>query len=243
MSRPSCPVCESPHTIPAAHFDDGRPGRPPVTEFLCLECRSVCAPLAEPHAPQSDVEWHKSVEERNRGYSSRLFDDLGITAPDVLDIGCGTGTLVWAAIARGGRGVGFDTDAASCAYGRDRHGLDLRAEMWTADTELPFRPGLITCIAVLEHIHQPLGLLRELILAGKKYDCPLYVMVPFFTKGWWKYLAEPITDGEFHPFRNPFVHVAHFSPEGFEMAARKFTDGEMVSMTRLNYWPGYLIRP
>ena len=236
-ATPPCPICESSHTLFAAALPDG-PDRPAVDLFFCIACRSAASPWAEPIRPHSALPWHIQVAERNAGYSYSLFHDLGVGCPVVLDIGCGTGTLIEAARSLGGGGVGFDVDAASCSYGRAR-GLDLRAELWRPTSVIP-AVNLITCIMVLEHLHQPRQLLGELIAASAFHRCPLFVAVPFFTRGWWRYLAEPV-GAEFHPFRDPRIHVSHFSPEGFERAANALGAQSVKPLLGRMGWPGYLV--
>lgn len=94
---------------------------------------------------------------------------------------------------------------------------------------------------VLEHLHQPRHLLGELIQAARRFDCPLFVSVPFLTEAWWPYLSEPIGEG-FHPFAQPRVHVTHFSPEGFETVAREFGATQAMPMLRRTGWPGFLLK-
>ena len=236
-NTPPCPICESPHTLFARALADGA-DRPLVDLFVCLACRSAASPWAEPIRPHSALSWHIQVAQRNAEYANSLFHDLGLACPVVLDIGCGTGTLIAAARALGGGGVGFDVDEASCAYGRDL-GLDLRAELWRPTSAIP-PVNLITCIMVLEHLHQPRPLLGELIEASNRYRCPLFVAVPFFTRAWWRYLTEPVSV-EFHPFRDPRIHVSHFSPEGFEIAANALGAQSVKPLLGRKGWPGYLV--
>ncbi len=235
--HPPCPVCESPHMLWVRDLDDGEK-RPLVDLYFCVACRSASSPWAEPVPSHSALGWHLSVTERNTRYALDLFRDLGLARPVVLDIGCGNGTLLDAARSLGGGGVGFDIDDKSCAHGRAR-GLDLRADMWRLETPLP-AVNLITCIMVLEHMHQPRALLGELITAARRQACPLFVSVPFLTPQWWRYLNEPV-GADFHPFAQPRVHVTHFSSEGFEIAARHFGATQVTPLLHRVGWPGYLL--
>lgn len=179
------------------------------------------------------------MRERNLGYAEELFDALHLSEPPVvLDVGCGIGTLVEAAHRRGGGGIGYDTDAASALMGQSV-GLDTRAGPWTPDEQTP-GVNLITCVMVLEHLHQPRSLLGELIEGARRLGSPLFVSVPFFDASWRRYLDEPVVPGEFHPFAVPRAHVSHFSRRGFEMAALELGARSLEPVN--DGWPGYLIR-
>lgn len=208
MQNPACPVCLSPHTLLARTLIDVAT-REKVELYFCISCRSECSPNATPVPPHSALEWHLSVSERNIEYSLELFKALEIQSPFVLDVGCGSGTLLDAARSIGGGGIGFDIDTHSVAYVRSK-GLDLRAETWTHCTPIQSEAfNLITCIMTLEHIHHPRPLLAELIRAGQHLQCPVFVSVPFLTRDWWRYLHEDLPN-ESHPFTMPRVHVTHF---------------------------------
>lgn len=235
-STPPCPICLSEHTLLAAVLDDEP--NPPVDLIFCMNCHSASSPFAKPYPPHSALKWHLSVADRNTKFSLDLFRDLGINVPRVLDIGCGTGTLIAAAKTLGGDGRGYDLDIHGIKHGCEL-GLDLKGEMWSSSLETP-SINLITCISVLEHIHQPRDLLGDLIKKSNELDCMLFISVPFFTKDWWHYLREPFGD-VFHPFKPPRVHVSHFSPEGFEMAARSLGALRLKPMLRRMGWNGYLI--
>jgi SAM-dependent methyltransferase len=235
LPLPPCPVCTSRLTAWRGQY---RQGEITVDLFYCLDCESFASPSATPLMRSTALGWHLSVEDRNLGFADALFASLGIAAPVLLDIGCGTGTLVKKARMLGGGGTGFDIDAISVEYGRSI-GLDLRSELWTPDTPVE-RPTLITCIMVLEHIHQPRALLRDLVAASRKYDAPLFVSVPWFERSWWRYLTLPDTGEGFHPLRFPADHVTHFSKAGFEKVAREFGANDLHFIT--SHWSGFVVR-
>ncbi len=192
MELPICPVCNSRITaLRGQYFHKNIP----VDLFYCLDCESFSSPMSKPLARGSALSWHLSVEARNLGYADQLFASLGIAAPIVLDIGCGSGTLIKKAQMLGGGGTGFDVDKESVDHGRSL-GLDLRAELWSLEVNVP-RPSLITCIMVLEHLHQPRTLLHELVQSAKWYKAPLFVSVPWFERYWWHYLVQPLTKAAF----------------------------------------------
>jgi SAM-dependent methyltransferase len=79
----------------------------------------------------------------------------------ILDVGCGTGTML-TYLARFGNAEGVDIDAEAIEYCHAR-GLK-KVIQSTADT-LPFADGsfdLVTALDVIEHIDDDLGVLREI---------------------------------------------------------------------------------
>lgn len=79
----------------------------------------------------------------------------------ILDVGCGTGTMLQY-LARFGQAQGVDTDAGAIAFCRERGVTQVRQ---VGDPPLPFAAGtfdLITALDVIEHIDDDRGMLREL---------------------------------------------------------------------------------
>jgi hypothetical protein len=93
---------------------------------------------------------------------------------------------------------------------------------------------------VLEHIHYPRDLLRDLVLASKKYDAPLFISVPWFNEEWWRYLDVPAVAGVWHPLSHPAIHVSHFSNFGFESVVRSFGATELFPIG--GSWRGFVVR-
>ncbi len=232
---PRCAICDSSKAELIGIYSERGTS---VDLLYCADCESFCSPDA-PMQPVSDsISWHLKVKERNQGFSLDLLQKIGIDKPILLDIGCGIGTLIDTARTLGGGGVGYELNAACVNYGID-HGLDLRRELWDIGSVHP-KPSLITCVMVLEHLHHPRDLLRDLVLASKKYDAPLYISVPWFNERWWHFLDEPVTPGVSHPLSNPAVHVSHFSYFGFEKVVRSF-GAEELTLVRCG-WPGFIVR-
>ena len=230
-SFPRCAICGSPNTALRNRY---KHGDTKVDLFYCLDCESLCSPTAKPWT----VEWHHKVAERNRGFARKLFAELAIDKPFLLDIGCGTGTLISVATELGGGGVGFDTDASAVEAGK-AEGYDLRCQLWDSTVETPV-PSLITCIMVLEHLHQPIPLMKEMAIAAKKYGCPIFISVPWFNRNWWPHLSKKPVDGQFHPLRGPRIHVTHFSFKGFEKIMKRLGAQELQHVKA--GWEGFLVR-
>lgn len=231
---PPCPVCASGNTALRARFASEKFD---VSLYYCLDCESFASPDATPWKSGPAVDWHNSVEARNRGFARELFDAVGIDRPVLLDIGCGTGTLIGVAAERGGGGIGFDTDASAVEAGRAK-GLDLHCRLWTPAEDTP-APTLITCIMVLEHLHQPRPLMRDMAAAARRHGCPVFVSVPWFERAWWPYLQRSPSAEGFHPLRDPHIHVTHFSARGFRAAMESFGATEFRWIG--GGWSGFLV--
>lgn len=234
-----CPVCKSRHIALAKRIDSERGGATDV--YYCMECESFCSPFAAEHLNGPTLNHHLRVRERNVGYTQTLFEKLAETCRPrrVLDVGCGIGTLLHAAReAHGIDGVGFDLDEAACAYGRENFQLDLRGQAWTPEADVP-PIELITCIMVLEHIKWPRPVINDLLKGARKYGCPVFVSVPWFNRAWWKFLTQPVEPGS--PLYEPWVHVTHFSEQGFVKVCRQLGATSVVRLGGIA-WPGYLMR-
>ena len=239
----NCPVCASPYMTWVKTLSIKVGGS--VELFYCMECESFSSPFSKPiaNAP-TQLNWHKSVLERNIGWSISLLDILAAKSCSgtLVDIGCGIGSLLLAAKNKGwrGSGVGYDLDVDACSYGRSAFSLDLRSEVWRAETSPEF--GLITCISVLEHIHQPRFLINEMIIAARQRSAKVYLSVPFFNRIWWRMILEDSsTPG--HPFEYPHAHVTHFSYKGMETICDQLNVKSAERVKIDSAWIGYLINP
>jgi SAM-dependent methyltransferase len=97
---------------------------------------------------------------RRRADVDRSYRHLRLSQR-LLDVGCGNGTFVAAAGSAGWEAVGIDVDAAAVGSGRS-HGLDLRVELLTDHAEVhPSSYDAMTMSHVLEHVGDPVGLLRS----------------------------------------------------------------------------------
>jgi SAM-dependent methyltransferase len=210
--------------------------------FYCMECESFSSPQSPPNPETDQTAWHISVLERNLGWCSTLLDllrDAGAKGP-IVDVGCGIGSLLLAAKTKRMTGVGFDLDGYATAYGRKEFGLDLRSELWTKDKVENF--GLLTCISVLEHIHQPRPVVREMMEAAKERKASVYLSVPFVDRNAWNQLRTDNLATPGHLFALPHVHVTHFSHKGMEMLCREVgaVDYQRIDMQRA--WYGVLVK-
>jgi SAM-dependent methyltransferase len=101
---------------------------------------------------------------------------------EILDVGCGTGTMLQHLSAYGNT-TGADADAEAVYFCRKR-GLENVLQL--TDATLPFEPGsfdLVTVLDVLEHIDDDLGMLRE-VFRVLKPDGLLLATVPAYRFLW-----------------------------------------------------------
>lgn len=238
-----CPVCGSPFMTWVKELPMKIGGS--VELYYCMECESFCSPFSAPmDNPPTQLNWHKSVLDRNFDWSVCLLDIFRLKGcrGNIVDIGCGIGSFLLAAKKDGwkGKGVGYDLDHDACQYGREEFGLDLRCEQWDADTSPEF--GLLTCISVLEHIHQPRPLINQILSSAKAQDAKVYLSVPFFNRDWWKMIKTDSTSSG-HPFEYPHAHVTHFSYKGIEAICDQLNVKSAERIRGSAGWIGYLISP
>jgi SAM-dependent methyltransferase len=113
----------------------------------------------------------------------RVFHPGHSNAPrEILDVGCGTGTMLQHLSAYGNT-TGADADAEAVYFCR-RRGLENVLQL--TDATLPFEPGtfdLVTMLDVLEHIDDDLGMLGE-VFRVLKPDGLLLATVPAYRFLW-----------------------------------------------------------
>jgi len=236
----ACPVCASPYMSFVKEWPRKIGGT--TNLFYCMDCESFSSPQSRPNLESDQTDWHVSVLERNLGWSDTLLEMLknaGVKGP-IVDVGCGIGSLLIAAERRGVSGTGFDLDAHAIKYGQEKFGLDLRPELWTRDTVKDF--GLITCVSVLEHIHQPRPMIAEMLQAAKDRKASVYLSVPFVDRNAWGHLKTDNLATPGHLFAQPHVHVTHFSHKGMEAVCRQFGAVDYQRIDIPKGWHGVLIR-
>lgn len=221
-----CPICRSKFLTLACRRRTAQAGD--VDVYYCMECHSFCSPFAPEHLNGPTLNHHQRVFDRNFGFTRQWLERIQEhhRPSKILDIGCGIGSLLYAAREQQGiDGIGYDLDAEACAYGRQAFQLDLRGWTWTADEDTT-GVDFITCIMVLEHIKWPRPLLTQMVRAAKKYACPAFVSVPWFNRNSWNHLHGPYGPGNL--LEAPYVHVTHFAEQAFinvlqDMGAKSFT--------------------
>jgi SAM-dependent methyltransferase len=126
-----------------------------------------------------------SVSPYFREYAAHLAAELvqrhNLKDKDIIEIGCGDGHFLRLICDMGANcGVGFDPSYDSQRISADRHGnrVTIVADVYSRQYRHR-RADMICCRQVLEHIHDPLGFLRELRRTLDSWDgCVLFFEVP-----------------------------------------------------------------
>lgn len=227
LGRELCPVCESKFTVPVRYIFY-RELKKRVLLRACLHCQSFwnipdtdLIPASSARA--TSLNWYLSVHARNEGYAKDLFTTLEkrISFTSILEIGCGIGSALSVANAKGKRITGFDLNKEAVAYGRSTLQLDLRDEEWNHQ-RVAEKYDLVLCISTLEHFTAPLTMIRELALYCIRHKSFLYISVPFIAKNSWHNLFAPEAQIPNNPFWHCEWHYIHFSMQGLNEALSRY---------------------
>lgn len=231
-TRPLCPGCGSPETLPVLEATDHTVSG---QQFTIRECRSCSLRFTSPVPAQDEIgrfyqsEDYISHSDTRTGLVNKLYHLVRIfslrqkkkwvetaTARKtgrLLDIGCGTGAFLHVMKEGGWVGAGLEPDGGARQVAAEKYGLSV-----LAPGELYRLPRAsfeaVTLWHVLEHVHDLHGYLdqiRTLLVPGGK----AFVAVPNYTSpdarkyasGWAAYDVPR--------------HLYHFSPAAFgSLAAR-----------------------
>jgi SAM-dependent methyltransferase len=203
-------------------------------------CESFSAPNAKPVLNGgSALSWHKTVHDRNAHWSEELLVNLskvGVLPPHIIEIGCGIGTFLKIAKEHGIDGTGYDSDFEAVSYGRTQFGLDLRSELWTFDKAHIVDNSLFVSISMLEHIHFPRQLIKDMVAYMKLTSGKIFISVPFANPPQWSYFLKGSIPGG----APANVHVTHFSEKGFRMVFKEFGATNFTKIIS-GGWIGYLV--
>lgn len=240
----NCPVCDCKTVGFVRHVQTIRTRRL-VRLFGCFRCGSFWNPSGYTESDdvlRADVEWHKSVCDRNTASAVDLLDALALRNVDcssVCDIGCGIGTLVRAVTDRGGQAIGFDTNRHAIAYGKTVDNADIRNDFWMP-TSLTVKATLYTCIMVCEHLDMPRSLLRDLCVSAARDGASLFISVPFLEESRWHFISDPDPKQPGMPFFDNDVHITHFSVRGMTLCLTEF-GAKSVTFLSGGIWYGALV--
>lgn len=213
--------------------------------YYCMECESFLHPqiYREPiDQLERDAQWHVSVESRNQGWANTFFDEAlkMREIKSVVEIGCGTGSFLSVAKARGIKVYGHDTNPYVGQIAYERHGIAVDKELWNAQSEQ--NCDLVVCISTFEHITTPFDLMMEISAYCKRTGASAYVSVPFATeRHQWTSLIEQEIPVSGNPLYLSDVHITHFSKKGFEYMAHKSGARGVVYFKHgwMGYWLDY----
>ncbi len=242
----NCPVCDSTYTSYVRDVQ-GQRTKNQIPLSMCFKCLSAWNPSGFEKGEavlQSDVEWNKSVEQRNLDNSTKLLNvlrGLNVSLDFICDIGCGTGTLLLAARNQGVLGMGFDINHFATDYGVHAHGLELRNDRWSPSVPLPVKPTLYTSISVCNHLDTPREMLSDLCEASARDGAAAFVSVPIFGDEERKYLVKAGPLGPSNFFFDNDVHVMHFSVEGLNSCFRDF-GAKTINWVNGGIWYGAVVR-
>ncbi|MEH6587176.1 MAG: class I SAM-dependent methyltransferase [Halioglobus sp.] len=241
-SNHPCVVCDSPYVL-HVNSVECQPNsiEEKVDIFFCMNCESCQSPNAEPKVNGGGaLSWHKKVLARNLGWSRELIDLLvkkNYLKSHIVDIGCGSGALLAAGRELGIQGIGFDTDVEAVEFFRRELSVDLRGETWSPTKTAESKFDLITSISLLEHLHFPGQLIKEMSDAAKEKSANIFVSVPLFNKNKWSRMWEI----GYPPGPPADTHVTHFSDKGLITAFRKNGATHFEKLTA-GGWIGFIIQ-
>ncbi len=172
----SCPICNSNKIVLFQRY-------PVFTLVECQDCGLLfqenlapgAARLTELSAQTYNADWVtmrdtylRSTFLEHAAFYMLLLNIFASPKSRLLEIGSGTGEFLYLAQAAGWNAVGLEPSAPSCAYARQKYGLDLRNSFWTpalfqqdpADQESSF--DVVVFWHLLEHMTDPLQFLKEI---------------------------------------------------------------------------------
>ncbi|MFB3904167.1 MAG: methyltransferase domain-containing protein [Acidobacteriota bacterium] len=183
---------------------------------FCTECGHIFNRSFDPVRVEYSQKYENSLhfspffESYAQGLARRLVRKHGLAGKQILEIGCGKGEfLSFICGLAGSRGVGFDPSHVAENPGQADSRIRFVHEFYSADPQ-DFKPDLVICRHVLEHLPSPLDLLRNIRKAASGSDSRpvVFFEVPnvLFTlrdHGVWDLIYE---------------HVSYFSPASLRRA-------------------------
>jgi SAM-dependent methyltransferase len=156
----------------------------------CLSCGVEWTYLPEPidsaelyrDEVYAVVDNRKSVFERIIFYEGksilRRATKIRPAAKKLIDFGSGKGQFLAVAKAMDWEGIGIETEPARADFARKNYGVEVICEYYQKGKLSKNRVDLITLNHVLEHLPQPIPLLKELLESNLNPNGLLYLEVP-----------------------------------------------------------------
>lgn len=171
--------------------------------------------------------------ELNRLRNFKLLDGFGqsMRGREFIDVGCGLGGFVEAALASGWRGYGIDLAETSIRIGAG-YGLPLRRLDFFSTEILPESVDLVTMFEFIEHVARPGDFLRraeEVLRPGGL----LYLTTPNFNS-----IDRVVLKNEWEAIH--VEHLSYFTPETLASLVRRATRMKVVEVNTKNVSAGLL---
>jgi SAM-dependent methyltransferase len=180
MRQLLCPVCHTPPT-----FSPNSGNRIP-----CNSCNVswTYLPEAIEAAALYRDEVYAVVDNRKSIFEKIIFSEsrailkqakkLLPSARLLLDFGSGKGQFLAVAKTLGWQGLGIETEAARGEFAREKYGVDVQIAYYQNGLVGKSQVDLISLNHVLEHLPEPISLLRELLDSNLQKGGLLYLEVP-----------------------------------------------------------------
>ena len=200
MSSSTCPVCGSVDLAPVIHVHDvpalcnafaataeaaREMPRGDIELVSCERCGMLHNARFDPGLAPYDSAYENSLHfsPRFQAYAEALAEDLagrfGVEGGTVVEIGSGGGDFLAMVAAHGfGRGVGIDPSLPAARSGRAGEATLTFLPGTLAEAPAGLRADLVVCRHVLEHVPDPVAMLREAREAVSRDGTNLYVEVP-----------------------------------------------------------------
>ena len=170
-------------------------------------------------------EIYKIVENRNSIFDkilsleyNRVIKKINFFSPGkgrLLDFGSGKGKFGSLALKDGWQVKCVETSFERARYASAVYGLEVSTHSYSSGRIFDTEFDVLTLFHVMEHLPEPVGLLRELIKSNLKKDALIVIEVPNFNsfqsmlaKRKWIHLDVP-------------RHLNHFTPESLEIILKK----------------------
>ena len=176
-ARHDCPVCGSTQIQPfLVAADNGHLRRTDIA-LPVHRCASCDIFFLNPPPPaevgqqyfadayaheRSNLYYDDSFKERTARLRLELIARYGVSAGRLLDVGCGKAQFVDVARKGGWDAWGCELDAGACEYARSHYGLETVVNGVMNHPDLPLQFDVITLWDVIEHVPDPVDVLRQM---------------------------------------------------------------------------------
>ncbi len=181
MRQIACPICKKSPEIELQAF----------SICLCAGCGNRWTYISEeidPYALYED-EVYAVVDNRKSIFERIIFREAAkvleianslwaAKSKRLLDFGSGKGLFLAVAKESGWQGLGIETAKDRADFAREKYGVKVRQEFYSGGKVEDNNFNLITLNHVLEHLPDPLGLLKELLDSNLSKDGLVYIEVP-----------------------------------------------------------------